>query len=155
MSLPRKLSKTMLKQYKQGILTAGINILTFYNFLWNSMVLVQNTPNGHPGFLFDHMLQPTPFSILFKKQPVLQKEDCTTEATHFPFLMPIKGGTRKWNSFNLSNFPQLLGSEFALLRTCVEGPTEEPAKTTKSSECYNHSFTAAKRPHPPAVNYCP
>jgi len=68
----------MLKHYEQDILTAGINILTFYNFPWNSVFWVQNIQNGHPGFLFDHLLQSTSFPILFKKQPVLQKEDCTT-----------------------------------------------------------------------------
>lgn len=64
MSLPRKLSQTMLKHHQQGILTAGINILTFHSFLQKSVFLVQNTPNGHPGFLYGRVPEPTPFSIL-------------------------------------------------------------------------------------------
>lgn len=75
----------MLEHYKLGMEPAGIHILQLYMEFCG---LGAETPNRHKGFYLVTFLY-------LKKQPVLQTEDCTTEARHFPFLMLAKGRTRK------------------------------------------------------------
>lgn len=138
MSLPRKLSQTMLKHYQQGILTAGINILTFHNFLQKSVFSVQNTPNGHPGFLFGHVPEPTPFSILKKN---LQKETAQHKQVITPSWYWYKLGTENETGLTCWNFPTLPFHQHTL-RT-----HKEPTKKNKSSQHSNHSLPVAKSSH--------
>lgn len=72
---------------------------------------------------------------LFLSSKTISSKNCTTQASHFLFLMLRQVGNRKWNGFNLLEF-----SHFALLQ-------KEPSKKSESSQHSNHSFPVAKSSH--------